>query len=115
MNKSLPTFDSAWETTIYGQGRQINRWPFDIVVSFVFRNYPRAQARCDVRILEVGCGTGNNLWFAAREGFSVAGIDGSPSAIQFTRARFAAEGLTGDFRIGDMMDLPFEQESFDLA
>ncbi len=115
MNSSLLTFDPIWEETIYGQGQHLNRYPFDIAVSFVYRYYPRCKDRKDVRILEVGCGAGNNLWFAAREGFQVAGIDGSAKAIEYARKRFAEEGLTGDFRLGDFTELPFATDSFDLV
>src|SRR5262245_53509995 len=115
MDQSSRTFDPIWEDAIYGQGQKISRYPFDIVVTFVYRNYPRHKPRHDVRILEVGCGSGNNLWFAAREGFQVAGIDGSSSAIAYAQKRFAEEGLTGDLRVGDFTQLPFESDSFDLA
>jgi SAM-dependent methyltransferase len=109
------TFDVIWEEGIYGEGHHLNRYPFDTVVSFVFRNFPRDRPRESVHILEVGCGTGNNLWFAAREGFSVSGIDGSTSAIQYARSRFSAEQLSGDLRVGDFTELPFGDSSFDLA
>jgi SAM-dependent methyltransferase len=68
-----------------------------------------------VAILEVGCGTGNNLWFCAREGFAVAGVDGSATAIEWARQRFAEEGLDGDLRIGDFTALPFPDSAFDLC
>jgi SAM-dependent methyltransferase len=110
-----PTFDPTWEKEIYAQGRQISRYPYDCVVSFVFRNFPRQKPRSEVRILEIGCGTGNNLWFAAREGFSVAGVDGSATAIEYARKRFADEGLAGDLRVADFTRLPFETGLFDLA
>lgn len=107
-------FNPLWEK-IYAQGEQLNRYPFDAVVSFVFRHYPREKKRSEVAILEIGSGAGNNLWFAAREGFRVAGIDGSSSAIQYGRKRFAEEGLEGDFRIGSFDSLPFGDETFDLV
>lgn len=115
MSEPASSIDPVWEAEIYGQGRHLNRWPFDIVVSFVFRHYPREKARGDVRILEVGCGAGNNLWFAAREGFSVAGIEGSPSAVAFARRRFDEEGLRADLRVGDFTALPFDDDAFDLV
>jgi len=115
VSEQFSTIDPAWENDIYGQGRHLNRWPFDMVVSFVYRHYPRSKPRGDVRILEVGCGAGNNLWFAAREGFCVAGVDGSESAIRFARRRFEVEGLSADLRVGDFTDLPFAEESFDLV
>lgn len=113
---ALPkTFDSVWEESIYGQGRHLNRYPFDAIVTFLFRCAPRDRPRGEVRVMEVGCGAGNNLWCAAREGFQVSGIDGSASAIAFAQERFAAEGLQGDLRVGDFTSLPFEDGSFDLV
>lgn len=109
------SFDPVWEDAIYGQGKHLNRWPFDSVVSFVFRNFPRSKPRIETRILEIGCGAGNNLWFCASEGFSVAGIDGSAAAIDFAKRRFADAGLQGDFQVGDFTALPFADDSFDLA
>ena len=109
------SFYSFWEDGIYGQGQHLNRYPFDAVVSFVYRNIPDGIPRQDVRIVEIGCGAANNLWFAAREGFQVAGIDGSQSAIAYAKQRFCEEGLSGDLRVGDFTCLPFENASFDLA
>jgi SAM-dependent methyltransferase len=110
-----PTFDPVWEQEIYSKGYQLNRYPFDMVVSFVFRYCPRNKPRREVCLLELGCGVGNNLWFAAREGFAVAGIDRSPSAITFAQRRFAEEKLRGCFCIGDFTSLPFQERSFDLV
>ena len=103
-----------WERDVYGRGRQMNRYPFDAVVSFVFEHAP-GKPRADTRILEVGCGAANNLWFAAREGFSVAGIDGSAAAIAYARHRFQSDGLEGEFHVGPLCPLPFSDGTFDLA
>lgn len=108
-------FDTTWETEVYGQGRHCNRYPYDAVVSFLFRYCPRDRPRAEVRLLEVGCGAGNNLWFAAREGVQVSGVDGSASAIRYARERFAAEGLEADLREGDFTALPYPDHSFDLV
>ena len=106
--------DPVWEASYAAGHSQL--YPWDAVVSFVFRYAPRERPRENVRILEVGCGTGSNLWFAAREGFAVCGIDGSPSAIAHARERFARDGLTGDFRVATFDNLPFDDDgSFDLA
>jgi SAM-dependent methyltransferase len=104
-----------WEETIYSQGHHLNLYPFDAVVSFIFRWRPRDKARKETDVLEIGCGAGNNLWFAAREGFQVAGIDGSPTAISFARERFASETLVGDLRVGSFFELPWENETADLG
>jgi len=112
MTKSL-SFDAIWEEK-YAAGHA-QRYPWDVIVSFVFRNSPREKPRKAIRILEVGCGTASNLWFAAREGFQVAGIDGSPSAIRTARDRFSAEQLYADLRVGDFTQLPFDSAQFDLV
>lgn len=108
-------FDTIWEKDIYSQGRNITRYPYDNIVSFIYRNFPRDRDRSEIRILEVGCGTGNNLWFAAREGFSVSGIDGSQSAIDYAKKRFESENLKGNFIVGDFSKLPFEDNTFDIV
>ena len=112
--ESLQTFDPVWDA-IYGRQEQLNRYPVDGVVSFLFRNRMRLALDRPLRGVEVGCGACNNLWFAAREGCEVAGIDGSDAAIAFGRARFADEELEGDLRVGDFTQLPFADESFDIA
>ena len=114
MSESHPSFDPVWEE-IYHQGRQVNRYPFDQIVAFVNRHQPKDKPRSETRVLEVGCGAGNNLWFAAREGFQVAGIDGSQSAIDYARARFQSDGLSADLRVGDFVTLPWQDGSFDFV
>ena len=61
------------------------------------------------------CGAANNLWFAAREGFQISGIDGSKSAISFAKRRFEDENLKGDLRVGSLLNLPWENDTFDLG
>jgi SAM-dependent methyltransferase len=107
------SFDPIWEEK-YKAGHQ-QRAPWDQVVSFLFRNMPKNKPRSETTILEVGCGTASNLWFAALEGFDVYGIDGSRSAIELARKRFAEENLSGDLRVGDFTTLPFDDNQFDLV
>lgn len=101
-----------WEAAYRSGHRQ--DYPWDCVVSFVFRAAPEGIERRDVHILEVGFGSGSNLRFAAGEGFSVAGIEASATAVDTAKARFAADGLDGDLRRGSFTDLPFPDASFDL-
>jgi SAM-dependent methyltransferase len=111
MNAS--TLDPIWEQR-YLSGHA-ERWPWDHVVTFVYRHMPRDRPRVQITVMEVGFGTANNLWFAAREGFGVMGVEGSAAGVATARARFEAEGLTGDLRVGDFTALPFADESADLA
>jgi SAM-dependent methyltransferase len=112
VDRSL-SIDPIWEQK-YSQG-YATRYPWDFVVTFLFTHRPSALDVESTAVLEVGCGTGGNLWCAAREGFKVAGIDASPSAVAYGVNRFSEEGLDGDLRVGDFTDLPFGDRQFDLA
>lgn len=105
---------NVWEK-IYSDGMQLNRYPYDAVVTFIYRNYPRNIERKNIKILEVGCGAGNNLWFAAREGFNATGIDISKSAIEYAKKRFKDENLNGNFIVCNFEKLPFENGTFDIV
>ena len=105
---------NPWES-LYKSGRQLNRYPWDVAVTFVTRHAPKDKPRSNVEILEVGCGTGSNLWFAAREGFNIAGLDISETAIRYATNRFTEENLRGGFVVGDLRSLPFDGSSFDLV
>ena len=101
-----------WEN-IYSKNKN-NKYPWDSIVSFVFNHKPKNKLNSNIKILEVGCGSGSNLWFAAREKFKVNGIDFSSNAIKFAKKRFKKDGLNGDFKVGDFSELPYLNNSFDL-
>ncbi|MEZ5382510.1 MAG: class I SAM-dependent methyltransferase [Microthrixaceae bacterium] len=61
-------------------------------------------------LLDVACGSGLAANTASRRGASVAGLDASAALIDIARARTPE----GDFRVGDMFDLPFERH-FDVV
>lgn len=61
--------------------------------------------------LDVACGSGLAASLATRRGASVSGLDASANLINIARARTPG----GDFRVGDMFDLPFEDDCFDIV
>jgi len=65
-------FSSFWDKRYLSGYAQ--SYPWDSVVSFIFRNAPKDRPRSEIKVLEVGFGTGPNLWFAAREGFRTSGV-----------------------------------------
>jgi ubiquinone/menaquinone biosynthesis C-methylase UbiE len=70
------------------------------------------------RVLDVGCGGGNTACqIAAAYGARVEGIDLSEVMVGQARARAKRLGLAGrvTFRQGSILDLPYEEGSFDLA
>ena len=80
---------TAWENNIYSQGKHINRDPYGELVSFFYnslcfiKNNDRSRK---LRVLELGCRAGNNLWFFAENGFEVHGIDASETACQLAQS-----------------------------
>lgn len=104
-------WDPVWEE-IFGS-REWGKYPPEHVIRFVARNFYRVPDRKNVRLLEVGCGPGANVWFMAREGFTVSGIDGSSTAIKQAIKRLSREGLTADLRVGDYSTIPWPDSSFD--
>ena len=93
-------------------------YPPEELVRFIARNFRAVRDKADVRVLEIGCGPGPNIWYLAREGFTAAGIDGSPTAIRQAEERLVAEGLPHtmphvDLKVGDFASLPWANETFD--
>jgi SAM-dependent methyltransferase len=104
-------WDPVWEQIF--ASREWGKYPPEHVVRFVARNFYRVPDRKQVRLFELGCGPGANVWFMAREGFTVSGIDGSSTAIQQASERLSREGLTADLRVGDYSTIPWPDSSFD--
>ncbi|MBN2400140.1 MAG: methyltransferase domain-containing protein [Candidatus Aminicenantes bacterium] len=103
-----------WEKDIYAQGLQLNRWPFSDVVSVVMRAAVGKNHK-EISVLEVGCGTGNNIWFLAEEGFNSYGIDISSSAIAHGKRHLAMRGVQAELRVGDISSLPWGDGSFNFV
>jgi arsenite methyltransferase len=70
------------------------------------------------QVLDVGCGGGNTACFIAEQyGSHVKGIDISGVMIASAKERARRRGLEDkvDFRVADVFELPFEDESFDVV
>lgn len=108
-------WDPVWEK-IFTERAEWGKYPPEELVRFIAVNYYAVPARKSVKILEIGCGPGGGpSWYIAREGFSFSGIDGSATAIDKARKRFAAEGLQGEFVVGELSKLPWPDETFDCV
>jgi ubiquinone/menaquinone biosynthesis C-methylase UbiE len=70
----------------------------------------------DERVLDVACGSGNGAISAARRTWGgTVGADYVPALLERGRERAAAERLEVEFVEADAQELPFEDESFDVA
>lgn len=108
-------WDPVWEDIF--QKQEWGKYPDIDLVRFVARHFYHVLEKNKIKILEVGCGPGANLWFLAREGFTVYGVDGSQIAVRraIDRLEIECPGWPGQVVCGDIMHLPFENEFFDAV
>ena len=71
----------------------------------------RTRVTADTRYLDVGCGAGMAAQMAAARGARVSGLDAAEALLEIARRRTP----TGDFRLGDLEELPFDDDSFDVV
>jgi ubiquinone/menaquinone biosynthesis C-methylase UbiE len=65
----------------------------------------------DTRVLDVGWGAGRFSRIAADRGAMISGLDATASFVEIARERVPE----GDFRVGEMEDLPWADNSFDVV
>ncbi|EAI4487866.1 class I SAM-dependent methyltransferase [Campylobacter coli] len=116
ISNNLGSNEKIWEN-IFSK-KEWGKYPSENIIRFIARNFYNVQDRSKINILELGLGTGANLWFCAREGFKVSGIEWSKTGLERFRARLKDENLSTQIEqieIGDYLeklDL-FKNESFD--
>jgi len=70
------------------------------------------------RVIDIACGKGSSaIYLAQNWGCSVVGVDIAEDLIQVARDTARQKGLNGKvtFQVGNAMDLPFQDNSFDVA
>jgi cyclopropane fatty-acyl-phospholipid synthase-like methyltransferase len=67
------------------------------------------------RVLDVGCGTGENIMYLAERGLAATGIDGAPTAIRKAKAKAKRRGLQVRFEVADALDLPMPEQPYDTT
>jgi SAM-dependent methyltransferase len=98
MTDNLKIWESIFQSNEWG------KYPPVAVIKFIAKNFYKIQDRGSIKILELGCGPGANIWYLAREGFTIYGIDGSETAILNAKNRLESESLEskiGELRVGD--------------
>ena len=73
------------------------------------------NAYASQRVLDVGCGVGNDLSRFARGGAEVFGIDLAEHSIELARANFSQRSLQGQFEVMNGEQMRFPDNSFDLV
>lgn len=91
------------------------KYPNEPMIRFLAEHFLSLarNKRKNVRILEVGCGSGANLWVIAREGFDTYGIDIAPTGIKLCRQMLQSYGVSAKIKVGNMKKLDFKNNYFD--
>ena len=111
-NKKIKSWDPVWEKVF--SENPWGKYPGESLIRFIARNFYKLN-RPEIKILEVGCGPGANVWYIAKEHFDAYGIDGSETAIKQATERIGEDGLKANLTVGDIVDLPYEDNFFDAV
>jgi len=109
--------DLKWYKEFFEEmGIEYEDYPFtqntENEVNWMVREY---LTNPEMKILDVGCGTGRHAINLATKGYkNITGIDLSPGMIRAAREAAKEKNVSIDFRVCDARELPFENE-FDAA
>ena len=93
-----------------GYEKYVGRWSQRLAPVFV----DFAGVRAGERVLDVGCGTGNlTVALGASQVLAATGIDLSAPYIEYARRRVTDRALV--FEVGDALNLPYPDDTFDRA
>lgn len=67
------------------------------------------------RVIDLGCGTGENALFLSARGYDVLGVDLVPRAVERARAKATERGLSAAFETRDVLELSTLDRVFDAA
>lgn len=105
------SWDKVWEE-IFTSRSSWGSYPSETLIRFMAQNFSNKKKE-DVRVLELGCGPGGNIWFLAREGYNTFGIDGSPTAIKQAQLKLTNNSLKASLIIGDITKINYPDDYFD--
>ena len=70
---------------------------------------------CGKKVLDLGCGSGENVIPLLKRGARVIGLDISPELIEMARNRVAAAGMAADLRVGSAYETGLPDRSIDTV
>jgi len=103
----MPTWDELFKAGATFEGVEAEVARLATLVQATFNVDPG-----DVKVWDIGCGTGRHAAYLARLGFDVHASDNSPTAIAKTKDVIEMEGCTVTMAEADMEEAPFGETHF---
>jgi ubiquinone/menaquinone biosynthesis C-methylase UbiE len=103
-----------WDDSVYQLKKQWNMWPYLEVLSEL-GELKKSKNLKHAKLLEIGCGVGNNLIPIAQMGFACSGIDISEHAIKEASSRASKAKTPIDLKVGDISHMNFLSNSFQIV
>lgn len=100
----------AWKWEIVKNDDE-NIWKNPSIESYYLINRWKDQDKKD--FLDLGCGIGRHTILFANNGFNVNAFDLSENAIERTRKWADSLNLKVNYKVGDMLNLPYKDNSID--
>jgi ubiquinone/menaquinone biosynthesis C-methylase UbiE len=112
--KRVIKMNNFWEEEVYAKGNQVNLYPFPQVLT----RFSKIRSEKDIsnlKVLEIGCGTGNNSIALAKLGFKVFGCDISNTAIEKALNYAKTANVMIEFIVSDVANLQYPDSTFDYV
>ncbi len=95
----------------------LNSFTYPIIATLI-NNYLDRNKNLNennIKVLELGFGSGANLLYLAKRGCSVYGIDISDTALEYGNKLFLDNNIKAELKISSFAPLDYEDNTFDLV
>jgi SAM-dependent methyltransferase len=111
MKESTAINAQVWEN-LYHDGKSFLLYPDNVLVSITHKLLIVEENK---HILDYGFGSGSNMLYLLRRGFTVSGVEIAESAIKLVSERVSNEGYGADLKLIRNGIIPFGDNSFDAV